>query len=126
MPTTDPTYGWPLPVAADPPDGPGQITALAAGIATDLSEIDTALPFRTWTWEGSAAFNSGDFSISHPMGAEAVWVGVMLHDASTAITLCYIDTAGFSTVDVRAWVSSTGALFTGAARIGIIGFWNRP
>lgn len=50
MPTTEPTYGWPLPVTADPPDGPGQIAALAAGIATTLGmlypvtvvEVDTA------------------------------------------------------------------------------------
>ena len=38
MPTTDPTSGWALPEAADPPNGPSQLTALAADIADTVTQ----------------------------------------------------------------------------------------
>ena len=113
-------FSLPYPKPADPPDIPGDIQALA-------DKVDALLiPFKVWTWEGTAAFNSGEFSVSHTMGAEAVWVGVTVHDASTAIATAYVDKAGFSTIDVRAWTASDGTLFTGQAHLGIIGFWRQP
>ena len=124
MPSSNPTlttkFKLPSPKPADPPDIPGDIKALA-------DKVDTLLfPFKVWVWEGTAAFNNGEFSVSHTMGAEAKWVGVTVNDASTAISTAYVDKTGSSTIDVRAWVSADGTLFTGQARLGIIGFWDRP
>lgn len=123
MPSSNPDlttrFRLPTPKPSDPPDIPGDMKALA-------DEVDRWLfSFSLWTWKGTASFNNGEWSVSHGKTGEPVWAGITLRDATTPLVLSWKDVAGTSTLDFRAWVSNTGALFTGQAKVMVIGFWNR-
>jgi len=65
MPTTDPTYGWALPESADPPNGPTQLSALAADIATTFGSVT---PYALQAKSGTigVAIASGSISSAIP------------------------------------------------------------
>ena len=75
MPTTDPTYGWPIPVAADPPDGPGQFAALAAAIAATLNISGDSPATILWEYHQDDTWTptNGTYSLSFAGTTPAGW-----------------------------------------------------
>jgi hypothetical protein len=99
MPTTDPTYGWTLPVLADAPDGPSQMSALAAGIAATLQ----ALPLVqsgvvTLSFSNSA---TGSLTITFPVPFASAPNVVASSDGSLNASYRGVNTDGISATGVQ-------------------------